>query len=161
MTHFLLLLVFLLMPSAALATTCVIVPLEQRLDEAHIAFVATITTATSQGPFGTLKAGQDYRVNYQFEVRAGLKGDPSLVTSLFTRNVYHAHNSDLDFSGDETRLLPGDNVLVLTTAPGPVQVASCAPTRIWKPTQDQLQLLSSMHAPPNKSFKPTPLRGSA
>src|SRR5690606_34967846 len=65
------------------------------------------------------------------------------VPSLFTRNTYHAHDSDLSFDGDETRLLPGDNVLVLTSSPGEAQVASCTPSRIWSPTQDQLQLLRS------------------
>jgi hypothetical protein len=161
MKHFLPLAVFLLAPGSALATTCVIVPLEQRLNEAQIAFVATVTNATSAGQFATLQTGQNYQVNYQFEVRVRLKGDPSLVTSLFTQNIYHAPDSDLSFSGDETRLLPGDNVLVLATAPGQVQVASCAPSRIWNPTQDQLQLLPPTQAPRNHSFKPNPLRGSA
>ncbi|MEN1943210.1 hypothetical protein WCE55_05020 [Luteimonas sp. MJ293] len=139
----LLLLVLLMAPHSTLATTCVFVPLEQRLDEANIAFIATITEATSSASFGTLETGDEYRVNYNFEVRERLKGEPTVVPSLFTRNIYHAHDSGLSFDGDETRLLPGDNVLVLASSPGEAQVASCAPSRIWSPTREQLQLLPS------------------
>jgi hypothetical protein len=155
------LLVLLLLPLSAPATTCAFVPLEQQLQDAAVAFIATVTSARTSASFASLHAGDEYRVSYTFEVRKHLKGDPSAVTSLFTRNIYQAHNSNLSFSGDETRLLPGDNVLVIASVPGAVQVASCTPSRIWVPTEDQLQLLPSSEAPSNNSFKPKPLRGSA
>jgi hypothetical protein len=161
MKRSLLLLVLLLASHSARATTCAFVPLEQRLDEADVAFIATITGAKSSGSFATLQTGDVYQVNYSFEIRERLKGDPTVVTSLFTRNIYRAHNSDLSIDGDETGLLPGINVLVMASSPGEVHVASCAPSRIWNPTQDQLQLLPSHEAPSNNSFKPKPLRGSA
>ncbi len=137
----------LLVPLSALATTCVIEPLEQRLDDANVAFIATIIASTTHNSFLELRPGDEYQVNYRFEVRLKLKGNPADVQSLFTRNRYHPYDSDLSFDGDETRLLPGDNVLVMAASPGESQVASCGPSRIWRPTSESLQLLHLREPP--------------
>ena len=147
--------------SPAFASFCVVVPFEQEVREANTVFVATVTGAASSKHVARLKNGSDYRVNYTFTVREQIKGNPANVTSLFTINMYHAYDSDIDIQGDETRLLPGDNVLIMASSPGEIQVASCTPSRRWTPTPALLKLLRSLRAPSNNSFKPKPLRGSA
>lgn len=128
-------------PLPALATTCVFEPLEQQLENASVAFIATILESRGPESFRGLQPGDEYRVSYRFEIQTELKGSSSAVPSLFTRNSYHPIDSDLSFDGDETRLLPGDNVLVMAKSPGESQVASCGPSRIWRPTSESLQTL--------------------
>ena len=137
------LILFVLAPLAASATVCQIVPLEVQLKDAPIVFVATVTTATNPHSFVSAKNGEDYRVRYKFEIREHIKGDPSLVPALYTTNIYHAYESDISIDGPETRLLPGDNVLVIADSPGEIQVARCSPSRVWKPTVDEIKLLHS------------------
>jgi hypothetical protein len=161
MNHSLPLLILLLTALPASATSCILVPFEQQLREANTVFVATVTSATSPQFFARLENGTDYRVNYSYAVRERVKGNPGVVKSLFTVNIYHAYDSDLDIQGAETRLLPGDNILVMASSPGEVQVAACTPSRLWSPTPELLRLLRSSQAHSNNSFKPKPLRGSA
>ena len=134
---------FFLAPLDASATVCQIVPLDMRLREAPIVFVATVTTATNSHSFASAKNGEEYRVRYRFEIREHIKGDPSLIPALYTTNIYHAYDSDISIDGPETRLLPGDNVLVIADSPGEVQVASCSPSRVWKPSADESKVVRS------------------
>ena len=138
---------FLLTASApSAATICGSPSLDDQLRDAKVVFVASVAGALSSDAFGPLKNGDNYRVNYSYLVRERIKGDPALVTSLFTINTYHAYDADIDFQGDETRLLPGDNVLVVTSERGDVQIASCTASRQWRPSQEQLSKLRSLRA---------------
>ena len=160
MKQFLALAALVAVMPAAWATTCVLVPLEERVEAAQIVFVANVTSASASGPFSDLENGDGYRVTYSYEVRELIKGTPRQVESLFTVNTYHDYTSDLTIHSDETRLVPGDGVLVIADWPGDVQVASCTPSRPWSPSPEELQHLRSLAAPSNNSFKGMPLRGT-
>jgi hypothetical protein len=161
MRNSILVLALIATPSLASATVCAYVPFEQQIKTAPIVFVATVTASSSSGPFSVLKDGSNYRVIYSFEVRDRIKGDPSSVSSLFTNNTYKAYGSAISWDSPETRLLPGDNVLVIADAPGDIQVAACTGSRLWDPTPEQLKAIRSLAgAPPNRSFKPNPPRNA-
>ena len=131
-------------PIPAAATICATPPLDEQLREAKVVFVAVIAGALSSEALGPLKNGDNYRVNYSFLVRERIKGESVLVTSLFTINTYRAYDTDIEFQGAETRLLPGDNVLVATSERGDVQIASCSASRPWHPSHEQLSKLRSL-----------------
>lgn len=134
--------ILLFSPSAA-ATVCTYVPVQEQAHEASTVFIAVVTSARGAESFDSLQNGENYRVNYTFDVKERVKGDPSTVPSLFTINTYRAFDSDVDYQSDETRLLPGDYVLVIASSPGPAQVAACTPSRPWNPAPDQLRSLRS------------------
>jgi hypothetical protein len=134
--------VVLFSPCAA-ATVCVYVPVHEQVDKANTVFIAVVTSASSAESFDSLENGADYRVNYTFDVKERVKGDPSKVPSLFTINTYRVFDADIDYQGAETRLLPGDHVLVVASSPGPAQVAACTPSQPWNPSPDQLRALRS------------------
>ena len=140
------------------ATICLNPPIETQIREANVAFVATVVSASSATPIDNLSNGEDYRVDYSYIVRQTIKGDPRLVTTLYTNNTYQAYETDIEIHTRETRLLPGDNILVIASSAGAVQVAACTPSRSWEP--GMLDLLG-IGWPSNNSFKPNPLRGSA
>src|SRR5690606_15772837 len=155
MRNFFLFLLLAGVPSWASATTCNSAPLDEQLRAAPIVFVATITSATSSGPFSSAIDGMNYRVIYSFELRERIKGDPNLVTLLFTNNTFNDYASDMTWDSPDTRLLPGDNVRVIANGPGEVQVAACTGSRLWEPTPAQLKALRSLAGTPsNIAFKP-------
>ncbi|CAN7560751.1 hypothetical protein LJR143_003904 [Pseudoxanthomonas sp. LjRoot143] len=144
----------------ALAITCIDPPLAEQVSNARIVFVATVVSARSRASFGTLQSGDEYRVEYSYEVRRTLKGDPALVTSLFTNNLYRAHDTDVEVNfRDETRLLPGDSVLVVANGAGPAHIAVCAPSRRWEPSMLELlgAGLSSIVRPERSSLAGRPI----
>src|SRR5688572_28560652 len=125
------------------AMVCTYVPVQEQVDKASTVFIAVVTSAINAESFDSLENGANYRVNYTFDIKERVKGDPSKVPSLFTINTYRAFDADIDYQGDETRLLPGDHVLVVASSPGPAQVAACTPSRPWNPSPDQLRALRS------------------
>jgi len=117
-------------------------PLSQQLKAAHIVFVATLTEARVVTPIADLRNGESYRINYTFVVRERLKGDPSKVTSIYNFNLYHDPKSSVTAdAAEELRLLPGDNILVLTDQGGEVHVGFCSPSRPWDSDTKELQSL--------------------
>lgn len=103
--------------------------LEEQVGAAEFVFVATVTTASIQED-SLLKNGEPYRIIYSFVVRESLKGDSSRITSLYTMRVYDDPSDSVSWSqAEETRLVPGDNVLVLAGSAGDVQVGYCTPSR--------------------------------
>jgi hypothetical protein len=143
----LLLLIFLFVTVPASASSCVIVPLKDQLHKARTIFVATVTSAKAQNKLTALPNGATYRVNYNYIVRERIKGSPRDVNVLFTNNIYRAWDSGIDIDGQETRLLPGDSVLVISSSNGDSQVTSgCSGSRPWSPSSAQLEALRAERA---------------
>ena len=122
--------ILLLLLSGLAGATCVVTPLQEQLHSADSVFVATLTDATIAESPDSLKDRGLYHINYSFVVRERLKGDPTLTRSIYVHGRY-------DDSGDgrtmhwaeQTRLVPGESVLVLASGAGDVQVGLCSPSR--------------------------------
>ena len=152
--------VLVLSPVISHATCIYDKSLAEQLDTAQVVFIATLSNGEVSEPVRLLKNGESYRVDYSFIVRERMKGDPSSVTSIFTRNLYHNPSAAISVSeGEDVRLIPGDNVLVLSNGEHDVQVGICTPTRLWN--EDTPAITAFRAQASNNSFKPKPLRGSA
>jgi hypothetical protein len=96
-------------------------------DDAQVVFIATITAAKLATPVAELRnfpeGREHYRVDYEFEVREVLRGDPANVR-LFSQQAYHDLKAR-PFSYSEERYGPGENVVVIAQAPGDVQLCFC------------------------------------
>ena len=142
----LLLILLCVIPSISNAI-CIYEPLEERLDNAKIVFIATLVSGTVSGPIDKLKNGEPYRVNYTFVVRDRIKGDPSLVTQIYGMATYHDPFSDIYWDpAEELILTPGDNVLVITQEAGYVSVTYCGPSKKWNESSEKLKAYRLKHA---------------
>ena len=113
---------------------CIESPLATDIAKAETVFVATVTDARLEQPLSQLKGGDYFSVLYGFSVARKIKGDPSTVSALVTRAVFSDPNSEVQWEfGEQTSLLPGDSVLVVTSASGlaPVSAIGCTPSRPW------------------------------
>jgi len=123
----------LALPAPALAI-CMESPLATQIAESNTIFIATVTDARLEKPANQLKGGEYYSVLYGFTVAKRIKGDPASVSALTTRAVYSDPSSQTQWHfGEQTNLIPGDSVLVVTRTSGvvPVSAIGCAPSRPW------------------------------
>lgn len=123
----------------AIATTCVsspafaicmAVPLEDELKAAKTVFLATITESRLVGAASALKHEQGYRTDHVFLVRESFKGDPASVRRVYTTSVYNDPTKDTaTYIAEQTYLVPGESVLVMSAGDDAVQVSLCGPSR--------------------------------
>ena len=136
----------LLIYPAIAAPICVDVPLRESLRSASIVFVATLTSAKLQIPSTGLVDDHMYKINYEFEVRERLKGNPSLVTSIYGYTLYSAPGGKLIREmAEQVRFSPGDNVLVISDA-GDVPLTFCSPSRAFDESSPEVKQLRREHA---------------
>ncbi|UHQ18548.1 hypothetical protein LVB87_10035 [Lysobacter sp. KIS68-7] len=132
------------MPTTASAI-CIETPLEPQVAAAQAIFIATITKATLDLP-ADAKEGTWFKVRYNFRVDRRIKGDPTIVTSLITGGAYNDPNSERFVTfAEQSRLVPGDNILVVADKPGEVGVSTlpgCTASRPWnQETYDETRSL--------------------
>lgn len=108
---------------------------------AKTVFVATVT-ASHLGPDFQQAATQPfsrsksfYSVMYDFSVSIPIKGEPESVPFLESRALYNDPKSGRfrKFT-EQSRFIPGDSILVVTSTPGPVsvsQVPLCTESMPW------------------------------
>ena len=143
---------------------------ESRLKKATTVFIATITEAKmardEKGAPELVDRGRNwtyYRVLYTFEVAIEIKGDPSTISFLTTGGLWRdPKEAFFGKLAEQSKFVPGDNILVIASAPGevPISEIGCTDSMPWN--QKAYDLLQSTNLlPPNNSFKPRPLRGSA
>ena len=109
-------------------------PLATDIAESDTVFIATVTDARLEQPLSRLKGGDYYSVLYGFAVAKRIKGDPASVSALTTKAVYSNPSSNTQWHfGEQTNLIPGDSVLVVTRTAGvvPVSAIGCTPSRPW------------------------------
>ncbi len=135
------LLLLLTMPSHAI---CLIEPLSKQIDEASTVFVATLIEATIVGPIDHLKNGEPYRINFRYEVRERVKGNPDRITSLYITKLYHDPQARVQMDmAEELTLSVGDNVLVIATDQEEVALQNCQ-IRSWNaPNTHDRKILES------------------
>ena len=117
-----------------LHASCIVTPLEEDIAAAKSVFVATITSASMSKRPSELKEGESYTVRYTFEVAKTFKGDPALVVALATGARFDDPRDAVSWElAEQTRLVPGDSVLVVAAGPGDVPVSSigCTGSRPW------------------------------
>ncbi len=128
-----------IVPRTSIAV-CLVEPFSQQFQAADTVFIATLVDSKISGSVDELQNGKDYRVNFTFSMRERIKGDPALITSLYTVNMYHDPGAYVSWdSAEELRLVPGDNVLVLASGAGDVQVSQCSASRRWDSDTKELQ----------------------
>ena len=125
---------------------CLYEPLTKSLDSASIVFIATLVSGEVSGPLEALKNGELYRTDYTFIVRERIKGDPSLVPKIYSTATYNDPLADVYWDASETRLIPGDNVLVIAKGPGDVEVDFCGPSVPWNKGSEELRTYRARHA---------------
>lgn len=135
-----LLAVLLSIAPCASTAVCLVEPLSQQLQASNIVFIATLVDSKISGPVGGLQNGKDYRIDFAFAVHERIKGDPASITSIYTINMYRDPSAYISWdSAEESRLVPGDNVLVLTNGFEDVRVSQCSPSRRWNGDTKELQ----------------------
>ncbi|MEO8672999.1 MAG: hypothetical protein ABI411_16905 [Tahibacter sp.] len=77
---------------------------------------------------------QSYCVKFTFVPQRVIKRQPETVTGLAT-GIRHDDPNDQQFYrfAEQTRLVPGDNVLVVADQPGEIAISDigCTPSRPW------------------------------
>lgn len=124
---------------------CVETPIEQELKAADTVFVATITESRLVDAPGDLKNRQKQRIRHSFVVRERLKGDPASIAHVYTMGLY---NDPLIGSNwrwaEQTRLIPGESVLVVGDGSGEAEVSLCSPSkRMTEVELEEIRLLLS------------------
>jgi|SRR5579859_3941515 len=115
---------------------------EKTVSAAKTVFVATITKAYLDPDFERASKDEEesrvrawYTVRYYFEVAIPIKGDPSSVPFLMTNGLYHnPHSKRFKTASEQSRFVPGDNILVVTDGPGPVPISGasgCTDSMPW------------------------------
>jgi hypothetical protein len=107
---------------------------EQAVREAKFVFVVTITAANLDLPIEELRDKKGYTVRYSYRVAKRLRGDPASIPFLTTGGYYDDPNDGKFFDfAEQGRFVPGDSVLVIANAPGPVPISwiGCTPSRPW------------------------------
>ena len=126
--------VALLVKSNIALAACAVSPLERDLQSARTIFIATITSAELDTHTKDLVERGRYKIRYRFTVKNIIKGDPAEVSSLVSTTYYDdpVTSPFLDFA-EQTRLVPGDNVLVVSETIGdaPISSIGCTPSRPW------------------------------
>ena len=114
--------------------SCIVTPPGEDIAAAESVFVATITGASMIKKPSDLRDKEGYTIRYAFEVLRTFKGDPTLVSALTTRARFDdpADGVTWEFA-EQTRLVPGDSVLVVASGRGDVPVSSIGYTssRPW------------------------------
>jgi hypothetical protein len=142
--RFLKIIPFLLMLSFHARAVCVR-PAEETpgtgIKHATTVFVATITNASldpdylvaAARPFSKEKSW--YPVRYEFRVAIPMKGNPDTVPYLLSDALYNDPKSDRYHNhAEQSRFIPGDNILVVTSTPGPVGISRiplCTDSMPW------------------------------
>jgi len=115
---------------------------ENTIRQAKTVFVATITKAYLDPDFQKVSKGDGrvrlrgwYTVRYDFEVTMPIKGQPTSVPFLTTSALYNDPNSKtFKSAGEESRFVPGDNILVVTSDSEPVPISwlsGCTDSMPW------------------------------
>ena len=109
---------------------CLATPIEDELKAAKTVFLATITESKLVGAVSDLKNEGGYRIDHAFVVRERLKGDPASVKHVYTMSLYNdPANDTVVHMAEQTLLIPGESVLVMSTGDDAVQVSLCSPSQ--------------------------------
>jgi len=143
MKHFLAFMVLLLASYTVTANTCIRDVSTSPYQGANTVFIATITSISDLPPDASLVVGDTYRLSYRYIVREVFRGDPRLVTAIYTNHLYNAYDAKDFHHMSLVKLVPGDNVLVVARTPGDVQIGDCD-SKIWHPDSKELVALRSL-----------------
>jgi hypothetical protein len=125
------LLVALCAPAHAICTRPIDYSEVETIRAASTVFVATITSVRLGSDYQVVKGDAKrqrarpwYTVEYLYEVSIRFKGDPASVPFLSTAGVYNDPKLDSNRTyGEQSRFVPGDNILVVTSEAGPVAIS--------------------------------------
>ena len=137
---------------------------EKTIGQAETVFVATITKAYLDPDFEDVSKGEKkssirtwYTVRYDFVIAIPLKGQPSSVPFLMTKGLYNDPSSKrFKTFGEQSRFVPGDNILIVTNGPGPVPISSvsgCTDSMPWDDEAYDLLRKVNLRVPENKDAK--------
>jgi hypothetical protein len=150
----------LLLAFATQANAICVVPTDhdprEILKQAQTVFVATITEAQLDPNYQIAKdqtrSNPWYTVRYAFDVAIPIKGDPSSVPYLATSGVYNDPRSKRHgVFGEQSRFVPGDNILVVANTPGPVPISwlrGCSDSMPWDSQARELLKRSGLRYAP-------------
>ncbi|GAB2511546.1 hypothetical protein GCM10027084_28410 [Pseudoxanthomonas sangjuensis] len=137
----------------ASANTCIYKPGVEKYEKATTVFIATITGVDAFPTSTSIGNGDWYRLNYRYLVREVFKGDPSIVESIFTNQIYTTYDAAIVHSMHLSKLQPGDNVLISAGSSGEVNLSGCEGMP-WNPDPKELALLRSLNPPDVGNTKP-------
>ena len=121
---------FFSLSSGQACAVCDEVSVRDEVKSSDNVFVATLTGAQLASPAGELRDRQTFRIIYAFVVREGLKGDPTKTKTIYTTNHYDDPTDDRTTHwAEQTRLVPGESVLVITHGSDDAEVSLCSPSR--------------------------------
>ena len=126
---------------------------------ANTVFVATITSARLGPDYQLLKGDSKrerarpwYTVEYLYEVSILFKGDPASVPFLTTAGVYNDPKGGSNkIYGEQSRFVPGDNILVVASESGPVAISwlrDCTDSWPWDKSSRDLVKKSGLRPAP-------------
>lgn len=136
----------LMLPNAA-GAVCLITPLSTNLRDAKVVFVATLTDAKLEAGPEKLRHGTRYKIFYSFVVRDPIKGNSSTVHRVYASGMYNDPSAATTVeAAEQVKLVPGDNVLVISSGERDVEISFCGPSSQWEKSSHVLDPFRSKDA---------------